>query len=219
MTEERMYTTQEVAKILNIDYKRIHKDMNKHLVEPTEVVKGTGRGGIRYMFDADAIRSYAAQRGIYNLDFAIVGGEEDEIDEDGAVKLTPENFNRIVHGGDPVNKPEEKKQTRNAYILNFFKENYNMSNKDLALIMEVSEKRVANLMYGHTARSFDNFMALCTAAKTSNVAFRPEIWYKDDPERYKKLRSWVPYSKAKLLQEYADLQERMKEIEKELGEK
>lgn len=224
MTESGMYTTKEVAAMLSIDYKRIHKDMKNDRIKPTDIVKGKGRGGIAYVFDADTIRSYAAKRGIYNVDFSIVGGEEDVIDEDGAIKLTPENINRIIHG---ENDPEPAKKTnRNADILNYFRTNYKMTNKDFAFIMNMSEKRVDNLAQGHVNLSYDNVVALCTAAKMNSFDIHPDDWYKDDPERLKRIKSWVPYKRAKLMQEYADLkaeqaglEARMKQIEKELENK
>lgn len=217
MTKEGMYTTKEVAQILSIDYKRIHKDMKNLIVKPTDIVKGKGRGGITYVFDADTIRSYAAQKGIYNIDFSIVGGGEDEINEDGAVVLTPENFDRIVHGGDE--STQEKQLNKNADILRFFKEKYNMTNKDLAFIMNVSEKRVANLMYGHVSLTFDNVISLCTAVGLNNFEMDSDQWFRDDPDRLKRIKSWVPYERAKLMKKYADLQRQMKEIKKQLEEK
>lgn len=217
MTMERMYTTKEVAKILNIDYKRVAKDLSCKILKPTDIEKGIGRGGVRYVFDADAVRFYASKRGIYDVDFSVVGGEEDVIDEDGGIKLTPENFERVVHGND---KPTEtKKDNRNANILNWFKTTHNMSNSDLAYIMGVSKKRVDNLIGGHVTLTYDNVVALCAAANIDNFTINPDDWFRYDPERLKALRSWVPYNKAKLLQEYADLQARMKEIEKELEAK
>lgn len=215
MTEERMYTTREVAKILNIDYKRVAKDLNKKILKPTDIEKGIGRGGVRYVFDADAVRFYASKRGIHDVDFSIVGGEEDVIDEDGGIKLTPENFERVVHGNDP--KPE--KTSSDVMFLDDFTTKYNMSNKDLAYILNITEKKVDKLRRGETALLFEDVMALCTAAKVEKMQFSTEKYFSSDPERYNKLSSWVPYERAKLMQEYADLQARMKEIEKELGGK
>ena len=39
MTMERMYTTREVAKILNIDYKRVAKDLSQKILKPTDIEK------------------------------------------------------------------------------------------------------------------------------------------------------------------------------------
>ena len=216
MTMERMYTTKEVAKILSISYKRIHKDMNQFIIKPTDVIKGKGRGGIAYVFDADTVRKYAKSKGIYDPDFSIVGGNEDRMTEDGGIVLTPENFNRVVHGEDnPVNATT----SGDVRFLKRFMESNNMEVKDVAYIFGKSEQAVRNLLNGQSSLKFEEVMALCVAAKTSDVSFDLKDYFVNDPGRYKTLSEWVPYKKAKLMQEYSDLQARMKEIEKELGEK
>lgn len=216
MTMERMYTTREVAKILNIDYKRVAKDLSQKILKPTDIEKGIGRGGVRYVFDADAVRFYASKRGIHDVDFSLVGGEEDVIDEDGGIVLTPENFNRIVHGEDnPVNATT----SGDVRFLKRFMESNNMEIKDVAYIFGKSEQAVRNLLNGQSSLKFEEVMALCVAAKTSDVSFDLKDYFANDPGRYKTLSEWVPYKKAKLMQEYSDLQARMKEIEKELGGK
>ena len=214
MTE--MYTTKEVSQILSISTKRISKDISRKILVPSDVVKGIGRGGIKYVFDANTVRKYAKSKGIYDPDFSIVGGDEDRMTEDGGIVLTPENFNRIVHGEDnPVNATA----SGDVRFLKRFMESNSMEVKDVAYIFGKSEQAVRNLLNGQSSLKFEEVMALCVAAKTSNVSFDLKDYFVNDPGRYKTLSEWVPYKKAKLMQEYSDLQARMKEIEKGLGEK
>lgn len=214
MTE--MYTTKEVSQILSISTKRISKDISRKILVPSDVVKGIGRGGIKYVFDANTVRKYAKSKGIYDPDFSIVGGNEDRMTEDGGIVLTPENFNRIVHGEDnPVNATT----SGDVRFLKKFMESNSMEVKDVAYIFGKSEQAVRNLLNGQSSLKFEEVMALCVAAKTSNVSFDLKDYFVNDPGRYKTLSEWVPYKRAKLMQEYSDLQARMKEIEKELGGK
>ena len=214
MTE--MYTTKEVSQILSISTKRISKDISRKILVPSDVVKGIGRGGIKYVFDANTVRKYAKSKGIYDPDFSIVGGNEDRMTEDGGIVLTPENFNRIVHGED---NPVDAATSGDVRFLKRFMESNSMEVKDVAYIFGKSEQAVRNMLNGQSSLKFEEVMALCVAAKTSDVSFDLKDYFANDPGRYKTLSQWVPYKKAKLMQEYADLQARMKEIEKELGEK
>ena len=214
MTNERLYTTKEVAKILSVSDYRPKDGIKRGVLVPTDIQETKGRYGYKYMFNADSIRKYAKVLNI-KPDFSIVGGEEDEINEDGSITLTPENFERVVHGGD-ISEAKANPTRKNAKILNHFKDAYGMSHKDLAYILNISEKRVDNLMQDHATLTFDNIAALLTAAKVDSITIDTKEWFASDPERYSKLTSWVPYKRAKLMQEYADLQARMKQIEKEL---
>lgn len=198
----RMYTTKEVAQILSIDYKRIHKDMSKLIIKPTDVKKGAGRGGIVYVFDADTVRKYARSKGIYDPDFSIVGGSEDRMTEDGAIVLTPENFNRIVHG-------EEKKKSKTEII-----DIFGLTPEECAYIMNVQIQSYRNKRSRNTF-SLDDLVALCIATG-KKLSIDDEVIDLDgyfDEERMSSLKSSMEKLKKR-----AAIEAKIAELQKELEE-
>lgn len=208
-TTGRMYTTKEVAKILSIDYKRIHKDMSKLIIKPTDVKKGAGRGGIVYVFDADTVRKYARSKGIYDPDFSIVGGNEDRMTEDGAIVLTPENFNRIVHGEE---KTVNKAQNRSDIIKMF-----DLTMEEYAYIFNVQEQSARN-KFNRNSFTLDDLVALCIA-KGVTLSIGGEVvnlnGYFDDEET---ARLKTPYGKMIKLKKRAELEAQLKKLNEELEE-
>ncbi len=100
---EKMYTVSDVCKILCVEKGRIKSAVQDKNLKVSDIVPSGGRYGYRNLFSANDIRNYANKVGLTPV-FDAVGSEEDEIDENGAITLTPENFDRVVHHGKPIGK-------------------------------------------------------------------------------------------------------------------
>ena len=106
MTETRMFTTVEVAKIFNMDRSTINAAARSHRIKPTDIVSSQGKMGYSYRYDEESIRNYGRLIG-RDPDFKSVGYQTYDVDEDGGIILTKENIEQVIHGKTEASKTQD----------------------------------------------------------------------------------------------------------------
>lgn len=216
MTEERMYTTKEVAKILSISDYRPKEGIKRGILVPTDINENVGRHG-QYLFSADAIRRYASVLKI-KPNFCIVGEDrEDEINEDGSITLTPENFERVVHG---ISDKPRNEICSQRDVWNLFKDKYGFTMTTFARITNKQRQSMINYISRDTPIKLNELVDFCTVAnieiKIGEYTINAKKWYADDPEKYERLSGFIA-QKEEAYKEYEAAKARIAELEKELG--
>lgn len=227
MTDEMLYTTKDVAKILSISDYRPKEGVKRGILVPTRIRENVGRHG-QYLFNADAIRAYAAVLKI-TPSFSVVGNyAEDAKNVDGSINLTPENFENVVHGDtkvtgewETVEATDKKDLGSNKDIWNMFQKDYDMSLRSLSNILDVQSQSIRNKINRDSPINIDQLVDICTAAnleiKIGDRTINPKKWYADDPAKYERLDGYMTKRKEEAYKEYEAAKARVAELEKELG--